>query len=182
MSIVTPVEVELQLFGEMHWVPRTAWSPFFLRLGFTGCRRLGGVKENWVKHLLETCEDAEDFLEVFPESSHSNVFVNDFCKESKNSLRGLSSSTSLGLSGPWNSSHSATSTSRRRRPIISRSRYVKALLFEAQCWTESALPAFCHRCCVPTISTWRRGMRRCKRSTVADLRPSDLPCTLCFDP
>ena len=31
MSIVTPVEVELQLFGEMHWVPRTAWSPFFLR-------------------------------------------------------------------------------------------------------------------------------------------------------
>ncbi|CAK9078004.1 unnamed protein product [Durusdinium trenchii] len=31
MSIVTPVEVELQLFGEIHWVPRTAWSPFFLR-------------------------------------------------------------------------------------------------------------------------------------------------------
>ncbi|CAJ1398106.1 unnamed protein product [Effrenium voratum] len=31
MSIVTPVEVELRLFGEVHFVPRTAWSPFFLK-------------------------------------------------------------------------------------------------------------------------------------------------------
>ncbi|CAE7359211.1 unnamed protein product [Symbiodinium pilosum] len=31
MSIVEPYEVELQLFGEVHFVPRTAWSPFFLK-------------------------------------------------------------------------------------------------------------------------------------------------------
>eukprot|EP00931_Biecheleriopsis_adriatica_P036553 TRINITY_DN21047_c0_g1_i1.p1 TRINITY_DN21047_c0_g1~~TRINITY_DN21047_c0_g1_i1.p1 ORF type:complete len:657 (-),score=109.08 TRINITY_DN21047_c0_g1_i1:38-2008(-) len=31
MSIVTPVEVKLQLFGEAHYVRRSAWSPFFLR-------------------------------------------------------------------------------------------------------------------------------------------------------
>ncbi|CAE7864183.1 unnamed protein product [Symbiodinium sp. KB8] len=30
MSIVEPYQVELQLFGEVHFVERTAWSPFFL--------------------------------------------------------------------------------------------------------------------------------------------------------
>lgn len=31
MSIVSPVEVKLELFGEFHWVQRSAWAPFYLR-------------------------------------------------------------------------------------------------------------------------------------------------------
>lgn len=46
MSIVTPVEVELQLFGEIHWVPRTAWSPFFLRGAFPAQKQARGSDES----------------------------------------------------------------------------------------------------------------------------------------
>ena len=31
--VMRTLQVELQLFGEVHFVERTAWSPFFLTLG-----------------------------------------------------------------------------------------------------------------------------------------------------
>ena len=33
MNLKRTLQVELQLFGEVHFVERTAWSPFFLMLG-----------------------------------------------------------------------------------------------------------------------------------------------------
>eukprot|EP00930_Biecheleria_cincta_P060512 TRINITY_DN46151_c0_g1_i1.p1 TRINITY_DN46151_c0_g1~~TRINITY_DN46151_c0_g1_i1.p1 ORF type:complete len:657 (-),score=85.06 TRINITY_DN46151_c0_g1_i1:55-2025(-) len=50
MSIVNPVEVQLQLFGESHFVRRNAWSPFFLKGTFFYC--FGAF---WVLEFMSFC-------------------------------------------------------------------------------------------------------------------------------
>jgi len=50
MSIISPVEVKLQLFGEMHFVRRSAWSPLYLLgVGFYGFGTF------WILEFLSFC-------------------------------------------------------------------------------------------------------------------------------